>query len=71
MNTICEECGEQQHPVATFNYHDEQAYTLCAACATRLGFCLGCGWFGRGEASFDNSGVTGYCADCINDVLEG
>lgn len=41
---------------------------LCGDCATKAGFCRGCGYFWAGVESFDFSRIRGYCSDCVHDL---
>jgi len=41
---------------------------LCPDCASRLGFCISCGFFMAGNELDEHSGLPGMCYECVQDM---
>lgn len=65
----CKNCDRENIEYEYIYPDDSKAY-LCDECAINEGFCTGCGWMMAGSEMDENSGFSGLCYDCVQEMRE-
>jgi hypothetical protein len=64
----CTKCGKKSEDVIPCILEGQTEEYLCDSCIDDSGYCMGCGHFWAGVASFDFSPIAGYCEHCVDQI---